>query len=504
MTTHIQEVECRLHHHMNLHLAFNILRQGKAIGQTGLPHGVGIWCQGHRTACTAVIGIDAPLGTLGCRSTIVMLCLHSYIAVSGGCEGVTARRRIDGNIGSPGQHILAEVVVPRGIADMLLNHHTVPLAISHDLIIILAQLGITTESFFHLLRPSIGIGQACLSCILVHGLRIVHIIEIGHSLHGEQQYLTESITRSLGHILPKAQHTGFQCHIVVTNTLPLARLDVISPGIQHLWRYTCHILAVLIVDVGSLSDGFLGGRTTEHSSKESLCMVCAVLLRIFLRIPRHIHKQRNRILHGFQVTHVQNPHTLNAVVVGQRELFEHLLGLGNVQPLRVTWCAHIVDMVVQSPAPLVLTFLGIGYTAHITPVVVTQQHDDVVGHTHAGIIVVEYFLIECPHLRRLFSRLLGHLLDNLTLVLHNLLQQLGIGFGTHGLVTVTTHTDGHHILGTLHTLNTLAEELVEFLLVFLIVPRAPLATLAGILLMIASHRLVVRGTHDNTHLISCL
>ena len=220
-------------------------------------------------------------------------------------------------------------------------------------------------------------------------------------------------------------------------------------------------------------------------------MVCAVLLRIFLRIPRHIHKQRDRILHGFQVTNIQNPHTLNAVVVGQRELFEHLLGLSNVQPLRVTRSSHIVDMVVQSPATLVFAFLGIGYTAHITPVVVAQQHDDVVGHTHAGIVVVEYFLIECPHLRRLLGRLLGHLLDNLTLVLHNLLQQFGICFGTHGFVTITTHTDGHHILGTLHTLNTLTEELVEFLLILLIVPRAPLATLAGILLMIASHRFMV-------------
>ena len=406
---------------MYFHLTLHILWQGKAIGQAGLSNRLGIRCQSYSTTRTTVVGIDAPFRALRSCGTIVVLSLHSHIAIGGGSEGVAARRRIDGNSGSPWQYLLTEVIVPRGIADMLLNHHTVPLAISHHLIIILAQLGIATKGLLDLLGPLVGISKASLSCILVHGLRVIHIIEVCHSLHGEQQHLSEGIARRCGHIFPQTKDTGLQRHIVVSHTLPLACLNIICSSIEHLRSHTCHILAVLIVDVSSLSNDVFGSRTAEHRTEESLGMVGDILKSIFFRVPGHIHKQRDRILHRFQVANIQNPHTLDAVVVGQRELFEHLLSLGDIQPLCVTWCTYIVDVVVKSPTTLMFAFLSIGYTSHITPVVVAQQHDDVIRHTHTCIIVVEHFLIQCPNLRSLLGRLLSHLLDNLTLVLYNLL-----------------------------------------------------------------------------------
>ena len=43
--------------------------------------------------------------------------------------------------------------------------------------------------------------------------------------------------------------------------------------------------------------------------------------------------------------------------------------------------------------------------------------------------------------------------------------------------------------------------MVEFFLIGLVVPGAPLLAVAGILLMVAGHRLVVGGTHHHTHTV---
>ena len=327
--------------------------------------------------------------------------------------------------------------------------------------------------------------------MLVHSLRIVHIIEVGHRLYGEEHALAVGIDGSSGNLRQQTEGLTLQAGIVVSHLAPLTGSEVIGTGIQHLRSDTCHILAVAVVHGSHLTCQALGGSPAEYRTEEALGMLRHILLGIFFRVPCHVHKQLDGIFHGFQVTDIQNPHTLDAVVVSQRQLFEHLLCLGDVQPLRITGSTDIVDMVVQAPATGVLTLLGIGDAAHITPVVVAQQHDDIVGHTHAGIIVVEHLFIQGPHLRGLVGGFTGHLLDNLTLVLHNALQQFGVGIGTHRFVAIATHTDGHHVLGTLHALNTLAEELVQLLLVLLVVPGAPLATLTGILLMVAGHRLMV-------------
>ena len=243
---------------------------------------------------------------------------------------------------------------------------------------------------------------------------------------------------------------------------------------------------------------------SEYCTEKAGSMLFDILLGIFLRIPSHIHEELDRIFHRFQVTHIQNPHTLYTMVISQRELFKHLLCLSHIKPLAITRCSHIVHMVVEAPSTRMLAFLCIRHSAHISPVIITQQNQDIVGHTHTGIIVVEHFFIQCPHLSRLIGRLTRNLLDNLTLILNDTLQQLGIGLSTHCFVTVATHTDGHHILSTFHALDTLTEELVKLLWVLIIVPRSPLSTLTRILLMVTSHRLMVRGTHDDTHIISSL
>ena len=91
MTTDIQEVERRLHHHMYCHLCRCIGWQCKAVGQRSAIDRFRIWCQCYGTTRTTIVGIDAPLSTLGSLAAIEVLSLHSHIAMNG-AEGVAAHR----------------------------------------------------------------------------------------------------------------------------------------------------------------------------------------------------------------------------------------------------------------------------------------------------------------------------------------------------------------------------------------------------------------------------
>ena len=216
-------------------------------------------------------------------------------------------------------------------------------------------------------------------------------------------------------------------------------------------------------------------------------------------IPCHFHEHANGKLHWLQVAHVKNPQFLNAAVIGERQLLPHVLCRRDVQPLGVAWCTYIVNVVIQSPATLALPFLYGGHTAHVAPIVVAEQDGHVVGHTQPGIIVVLDLLIQGPQLRCLLCRLARDLLDDLSLVADNLLHEACVSLIAHGLIAIAAHADGHDVVSTAHTLDSLAEEAVKRLLVGSIVPRTPPLAIASILLMVACHRLVVRGTHHNAH-----
>ena len=130
-------------------------------------------------------------------------------------------------------------------------------------------------------------------------------------------------------------------------------------------------------------------RIAKHTLEEATGVVGHVLLCVFLRVPCHVHEQLDGVFHWFQVAHVEDPHTLDAVVVGQRELFEHLLRLCHVKPFRVARCTHIVHVVVDAPAALaVMLLVGDRHAADVAPVVVADEYDDIVGHAETGVVVV--------------------------------------------------------------------------------------------------------------------
>ena len=158
-------------------------------------------------------------------------------------------------------------------------------------------------------------------------------------------------------------------------------------------------------------------------------------------------------------------------------------------------------MVVHAPTTRMLALLRIRKASHIAPVVVAKEHDDIVGHAHTRIIVVEHFLIERPHLRSLVGRFTRHLRDNLTLVFNHLFEQFRICVLTHRLVAITTHTNGDNILSVLGTLHTLTEETVECFLIGGIIPSTVFTTMTRPFLMVASHWFVMRCADNHAHIL---
>ena len=423
-----------------------------------------------------------------------MLSLHRYESIAWS-EGVATSCSL--HLTGTRQHIGTEVIVPVGVADVLLGHHTIPLTTCNVFVVRSIESGITIETLLHTLCPAVGIRIVALCTVLVHRLCVIHIIDVSSCLYREEDELLIGILGVLRNLEEQTQRTGFKSLVLVSHLLPFTCSDVISTGIKHLWSYTCHILAVLVINISSFSCPLL----TQHSRKEATCVVSDVLHLIFFWFPSHIEVHLDRILHRLQVTHIENPQLLDAEVVSQRKLLEHLLCLGHIQPLSVTRCTHIVHMVVDAPSTCALC---IGHTADITPVVIADKDGHIVRHIHTCIEVVLHLLIESPHLWSLLRRTLCHFLDDATLVHHDVLEQFRIGISTHRSIAITTHTDGHDVVSTLHTLDTLTEELIQLLLILCIVPRTPFLTVAGIFLMVACHRFVMARTHNHTHFVSRL
>ena len=72
---------------------------------------------------------------------------------------------------------------------MLLGHHAIPLSVGHLLIIIGTEFCISFETTVHFVCPTVTLGILFLKEFLVHGLCIIHLMQIAHGLNREQDNL---------------------------------------------------------------------------------------------------------------------------------------------------------------------------------------------------------------------------------------------------------------------------------------------------------------------------
>ena len=187
MAANREKVEGRFYDNVYLDRRRAIFRQRETIGDGSLSHGLCVGCEGYGAARATVVGIDSPLGLALSLSGEEVLGLHSYKALRM-LELIAASSRgvRDSHAGGTGQKIAAEIIVPRTVANMLLRHHTVPLAIGNFLVIGQTEQRVTTETLADALAPLVGIGIILRSQMQVHSLGVIHVVEVGHGLYREE------------------------------------------------------------------------------------------------------------------------------------------------------------------------------------------------------------------------------------------------------------------------------------------------------------------------------
>ena len=380
---------------------------------------------------------------------------------------------------------------------MLLDHHAVPFATGHLLVVLLLELAVALEGALRTVGPFVGFGIPLGGEFEVHRLTVIHVINGGHRLHGEEHELAVGVLIFLRHREVLTESVGLQAGVVVSRLFPFPGLEIVGRSVEHLGGATPVVFRVEVDDACRFRSLLLA----ELLLAEGAGVGEDVAVVILLRVPGHLQEEVDGIFHRLEVAHVEHPEFVYSVVGGEFQLLPHSLNRGDVKPLGVAWRAHVVHVVIHSPAAGVLALLGVGQSAHVAPVVVAEKDDHVVGHAQTRVVVVEHLLVERPHLRCLGGGLAGLLGYDFSLVFDDFLEELHIGFGAHGLVAIAAHTDRDDILSPFHALDSLGEETVEVLLVGVVVPCTILFAVTGVFLMVAGHRLVVACAHDHAHLV---
>src|SRR5690606_25100244 len=125
----------------------------------------------------------------------------------------------------------------------------------------------------------------------------------------------------------------------------------------------------------------------------------------------------------------------------------------------------------------------VGQLAHVAPVVVGEDHRDVVGDAQPAVPVPLDLLVERPDLRGGGRVLAGDLAEDLALLGDDAAHQLDAVAVRQADVAVPAHADGHDALEVLvdHPLDAVPPVLLDGVAVAAVAPlaRAPVRVVAG-------------------------
>ena len=219
-----------------------------------------------------------------------------------------------------------------------------------------------------------------------------------------------------------------------------------------------------------------------------------------VRVPRIAQDEVDGQFLRLEVAYVDNPQVVEARLVGKVELFAELRDGRSVHPTVVPRASVHVDVVVESHAAAAVALLQRSRVPDVTPVVVAEEQEHVVGHGEALVIVALHLGEDGPELGHLGGGTSVDFTDDGTLSFDDLGERLHVllvvAFA-HRYVTVAAHADGDEVVIRPVALQPVAEEAVQARLVRGIVPLPHLVTPTGILLVGAHHRLVVQRAHDD-------
>ena len=212
---------------------------------------------------------------------------------------------------------------------MLLGHHAVPLAASHLMVVIVADEGIALEEALAFISPYIRLRIALLVEGVVLCLGKIHLVQIAHHLDREEDDLAIGIVIGCRQTVVLAQRIGFELEILIYHLLPFSVFQTVGVLVEHLRGAAAVVLADEVKNAGC----FISLRFTKLLCAPVAGMTGDVVYIVFTWIPSHVHKLADRIFHRLEVAHIENPETVNAILVSKRQLLPRILHRSYIEHL---------------------------------------------------------------------------------------------------------------------------------------------------------------------------
>ena len=132
-------------------------------------------------------------------------------------------------------------------------------------------------------------------------------------------------------------------------------------------------------------------------------------------LPGVIQEEGNRQFHRFDITHIHDPYFIYAVDFCKVQLLPYAGKIIRVDPFIISRTAYIIEVIIEAVTAFAFHHIQGWQPPYISPVVVTKQERDVVGHAHAFIIIILYFFVQSPELRSGLGFFAGYFADKFTL-----------------------------------------------------------------------------------------
>ena len=146
-------------------------------------------------------------------------------------------------------------------------------------------------------------------------------MQVAHHLDREEDDLAVGIVIGCRQTVVLAQGICFELEMLVHHLLPFAVLQTVGVLVEHLRSAAAVVLADEVKNAGC----FIGLRFTKLLCAPVAGMTGDVVYIVFTWIPSHVHKLADRIFHRFEVAHIENPETVDAILVSKCQLLPRIL-----------------------------------------------------------------------------------------------------------------------------------------------------------------------------------
>jgi len=154
-------------------------------------------------------------------------------------------------------------------------------------------------------------------------------VEVGHGLDGKENQFAVSVVLVGAEPGVQLQCLGLKLGVFGHHFVPLALVEVVGAGIEHLCRRAAVELAAQVEQPRCLA----GVGLAKLLGAELARVVEQVAGVEAARVPCHAQEHVDGILHWLEVAHVQYPQLVDTIFVGEVQLLPHVLYWRGVEEL---------------------------------------------------------------------------------------------------------------------------------------------------------------------------